>query len=204
MCALSLKQTAILNRLKWARLMKPATASCLKGLEGFQCQYIMMTEKLELIKRKWDRGWSSGSFLAGLRSTPQLSWRLCVAQTSRYCDRYPRLKIICRKKGLTGFRGGYLCHIGVMVKWAIMKHRVEATHLTEVGNRRACLCQGVSSFLVLFSTPASSLWDVRPYSKLALPNSPGIYPEICLANLPGVSPIQSSPQSKRITDSGEP
>lgn len=70
MCVSSLKQTAIFNRQEWARLMKPATASCLKGLEGFQCHSIMMTEKLELIKRKWSREWSGGSFLAEPRSAP--------------------------------------------------------------------------------------------------------------------------------------
>lgn len=50
--ASSLKQTGIFNRQEWARLMRPATANCLQGLEGFRCQYIMMTGKLELIKRK--------------------------------------------------------------------------------------------------------------------------------------------------------
>lgn len=41
--ASSLKQTAIFNRQEWARLMRPATANCYKGLKGFQCQDIMMT-----------------------------------------------------------------------------------------------------------------------------------------------------------------
>lgn len=66
----SLKQRAMFTRQGWARSMKPATASCLKGPEGFQCQPIMMTVKLELIKRKWSREWSGGSFLAEPRSAP--------------------------------------------------------------------------------------------------------------------------------------
>lgn len=85
-----------------------------------------MTEKLGLIKRKWSRECSGGSLLAEPRSAPQLSWRFCVARTSRGCDRYPRPKTICRRKGLTGLRGGCLCHTGVMVKWAIMT--VETHH----------------------------------------------------------------------------